>query len=202
MPKPTIRSRTEAAADTRERLVSRARSLFAQRGYTDVGLSEIVTEAGVTKGALYHHFGSKADLFRAVLARVHGEVGERVAAAAETGDDPWDRLLLGCDAFLRASGDPVARRILLVDGPAVLGWSEWKALDAAASERHLTEAIEELVSAGIFAEQPIPPVVHLLSGAMNEAALWLAHSSGPDDIAATMRTLTAMLTALRRPGAE
>ncbi|ADD41651.1 TetR/AcrR family transcriptional regulator [Stackebrandtia nassauensis] len=202
MAKPTAPGKAEAAAQTRDRLVSRARSLFARRGYADVGLTEIVAHAGVTKGALYHHFDSKADLFRAVIAQVHDEVGERVAAAAEASEDPWEQLLHGCDAFLRASVDPVTQRILLIDGPAVLGWREWKALDASASERHLTEMIEELIEEEVLPTQPVKPLVHLLSGAMNEAALWLAHASGPDDIAATMRALTAMLDGLRRPGAK
>lgn len=195
----TAPSKAEAAARTRDLLIERARARFAERGYAAVGLAEIVADAGVTKGALYHHFDGKSDLFRAVVARVHAEVGERVAAAADAETDPWRQLLSGCEAFLRASTDPAAQRILLIDGPAVLGWSEWKSLDAAASQRQLTESIEELIAAGVLAPRPVAPIVHLLSGAMNEAALWLAQSREETELSATMRTLTVMMAALRDP---
>ncbi|MFD0885039.1 TetR/AcrR family transcriptional regulator, partial [Streptosporangium algeriense] len=89
------------------------------------------------------------------------------------------------------------RRIMLVDGPAVLGWREWRALDEAASARHLAEALTLLMETGVIPERPVAPLTHLLSGAMNEAALWLADSAGPGDLADTMTALTRMLESLR-----
>jgi AcrR family transcriptional regulator len=191
------RSKAERAERTRARLVDVARALFAEHGYAGVGLSEIVARAEVTKGALYHHFGSKLDLFRAVTAQIQMEVGDRVAAAADAHDDPWAQLLAGCRAFLDASADPEARQIMLVDGPAVLGWSEWREQDAAASRRHLAEAITGLVDTGLLAPQPVEPVVHLLSGAMNEAAMWLAESADPADRDRATAALTRMIEGLR-----
>ncbi|UGQ11551.1 TetR/AcrR family transcriptional regulator [Yinghuangia sp. ASG 101] len=184
--------------ETRRALVREGRRLFADRGYAAVGLSEIVGAAGVTKGALYHHFANKAELFRAVLQGVQDEVGRRVAAAADAHDDPWTQLTEGCREFLAAATDPQVQRIMLLDGPAVLGWSDWRAMDEAASARHLADALTALVAAGtIPAQPPVAPLVHLLSGAMNEAALWLATSPGPDALAQTQAALDRLLRALR-----
>ncbi len=162
-----------------------------------MGLAELVNAAGVTKGALYHHFPSKADVFRAVLAEVQQEVGQRVAEAAEAHDDLWDQLIAGCHAFLDVSTDPEIQQIMLIDGPAVLGWNEWRALDEAASEGQLADILEALMDAGTMARQPIAPLTHLLSGAMNEAVLWLATTSRAQDLRATKATLTKLLEALR-----
>ena len=190
--------RARQREQTRLALVRQSRRLFSERGYAAVGLAELVEAAGVTKGALYHHFpGGKTDLFRAVLAEAQEEIGRRVAAAADAEDDPWAQLTAGCREFLVAATAPEIQRIVLVDGPTVLGWSEWWAMDEAASARHLAEALISLVEAGIIAAQPVQPLVHLLSGAMNEAALWLASSSRPEDLTDTVAALQRMLQALR-----
>ncbi|MGP4022868.1 TetR/AcrR family transcriptional regulator [Actinomadura sp. 3N407] len=183
---------------TREALLRESRRLFATRGYGEVSLSEIVGAAGVTKGALYHLFESKADLFRAVLGQVQEEVARTVAQTADAEDDLWTRFTAGCQAFLTASTAPGIQRIMLVDGPAVLGWNEWRALDEAGSASHLADVITELISAGLIAPQPVAPLTHLLSGAMNEAALWLAASGDPTaNLPDTRSALAQMLDALR-----
>ncbi|GAA3131110.1 TetR/AcrR family transcriptional regulator [Streptosporangium carneum] len=190
-------SRAEQREQTRRTLLRESRRLFTAKGYGAVGLSQIVNAAGVTKGALYHHFDGKAALFRAVLAQVQEEVGRRVAATADAEPDLWDQLVAGCHAFLTASADPDVQRIMLIDAPAVLGWNEWRALDEAASARHLSDALTHLIEAGVIARQPVAPLVRLLSGAMNEAALWLATSADPGDLADTKAALTRMLESLR-----
>ncbi|MGN9838121.1 TetR/AcrR family transcriptional regulator [Nonomuraea sp. H19] len=181
---------------TRRTLVAVSRRLFAARGYAAVGLAEIVRESGVTKGALYHHFAGKTDLFRAVLEEVQQEVAARVVAAAEAAGDPWARLKAGCAAFVTAGADPEVQRIMLIDGPAVLGWNEWRAIDESSSAVHLAEALTALIDEGTIPAQPVEPLTHLLSGAMNEAALWLAQSATPD-VAATLSALSRLLEALR-----
>jgi AcrR family transcriptional regulator len=191
-------SRIEQREQTRRTLVREGRRLFAGHGYAAVGLSQIVAAAGVTKGALYHHFDGKADLFRAVLEQVQGEVARTVTATAEAQDDPWEQLRAGCRAFLAAGTDPDIQRIMLIDGPAVLGWSEWRALDEAASARHLAEALSGLIEAGIIERQPVAPLTHLLSGAMNEAALWLAGSGDEGDLDDAWAALSRILEGLRR----
>ncbi|MFI8978387.1 TetR/AcrR family transcriptional regulator [Nocardia asteroides] len=190
-------ARTQQREETRRLLLTQSRRLFAAKGYAAVGLSEIVAASGVTKGALYHHFDSKADMFREVLTQVQQEVGDQVAAAADAEPDPWTQLTAGCAAFLRASADPLVQRIMLIDGPAVLGWHEWRALDEANSARHLHEALDALVAAGIVAPQPVAPLTQLLSGAMNEAALWLATTTDPDALPATIEALDRLLAGLR-----
>ncbi|MEV0387006.1 TetR/AcrR family transcriptional regulator [Nonomuraea sp. NPDC050643] len=206
-------SRAEQRERTRRTLVAESRRLFAAKGYAAVGLAEIVRESGVTKGALYHHFEGKTALFRAVLEEVQQEVAARVVAAAEAAEDPWERLKAGCAAFVEASADPEVQRVMLLDGPAVLGWNEWRAIDEATSAAHLSEALTALVADGTIPPQPVAPLTRLLSGAMNEAALWLAQSTGqateqftgqssgqsrgPSDLADTLAALSRLLEALK-----
>ncbi|MBC9715899.1 TetR/AcrR family transcriptional regulator [Streptomyces sp. TRM66268-LWL] len=191
-------NRAEQREHTRRTLLRESRRLFAAQGYAAVGLAEIVRAAGVTKGALYHHFdGGKTALFRSVLEEVQQEVAQAVARAADAEDDPWEQLLAGCRTFLASAADPEVQQIMLLDGPAVLGWNEWRALDEAASARHLAEALTSLIDAGILSPQPVEPLTRLLSGAMNETALWLASSSGPADLADAQAALTRILEGLR-----
>ncbi|MEV7886464.1 TetR/AcrR family transcriptional regulator [Streptomyces sp. NPDC002817] len=190
-------TRAQQREQTRQALLRESRRLFSRSGYGAVGLAEIVQAAGVTKGALYHHFTGKADLFRAVLEELQQEVARRVSAAADAHDDPWAQLTAGCQEFLTATTDPDIQRVMLVDGPAVLGWSQWRAMDEAASARHLADALSFLIDARIITPQPVAPLVHLLSGAMNEAALWLASSSDPEDLDHTKAALAQLLEALR-----
>lgn len=189
--------RNRQREQTRRTLLDESRRLFAAKGYAAVGLSEITAAAGVTKGALYHNFASKTELFRAVLQEVQDEVGERVAAAADARPEPWDQLVAGCEAFLTTCVDPEIQRIMLIDGPAVLGWREWRAMDEGASARHLHEALSELAATGVIAPQPITPLTHLLSGAMNEAAMWLADATEPNALADTISALRRLLDSVR-----
>ncbi|WP_405615820.1 TetR/AcrR family transcriptional regulator [Streptomyces sp. NBC_01511] len=189
--------RARQREQTRQTLLREGRRLFEENGYGAVSLAEIVTAAGVTKGALYHHFDGKTALFRAVLEDVQAEVGRRVADAADARDDSWDQLVAGCQEFITATTAPDIQRIMLVDGPAVLGWTEWRAMDEASSAHHLTEALTALVEEGVIAAQPVAPLAHLLSGAMNEAALWLATSADPADLVDTRAALGRLLGVLR-----
>ncbi|MEU5978337.1 TetR/AcrR family transcriptional regulator [Streptomyces sp. NPDC047315] len=190
-------SRAEQRAATRRALLTEGRRRFAADGYHDVVLAEVAAAVGVTKGAAYHHFASKAGLFRAVVAEVQAELGERVARAADAHADPWEQLRAGCRAFLAAGADPAVRRIVLVDAPTVLGWDEWRAMDDDASARHLAQALEGLVAAGVIADQPVAPLARLLSGAMNEAAIWLARSTAPTALTDAERALDRLLSGLR-----
>ncbi|MBT1186726.1 TetR/AcrR family transcriptional regulator [Streptomyces sp. CJ_13] len=189
-------NRAEQRAATRQALLAEGHRRFAADGYHQVALAEVARAAGVTKGAAYHHFDSKAGLFRAVVAEVQQELGERVAAAAEQYEDLWEQLRSGCRAFLAAGTDPAVRQILLVDAPTVLGWDEWRALDEESAARHLAEALTALATAGIIADQPVEPLARLLSGAMNEAALWIARGGDPQ---AAEQALDRLLAGLRTP---
>jgi AcrR family transcriptional regulator len=189
-------TKAQQRAETTRTLVATARALFAEKGYPHVTLGDVLAKAGVSKGALYHYFESKEDLFRAVLAQVHEEIARTVGAVDD--EDRWTRLTKGCRTFLAAATDVRNQRIILVDAPAVLGWETWRELDAMTSMRHLTELLQELVDDGTIVDQPVAPLAHLLSGAMNEAALWLAASHVPErDLDHVMASLTRMLTGLR-----
>jgi hypothetical protein len=118
-------------------------------------------------------------LFTAVVNAVQADVGQRVLAAAERSPDAWESLLAGCVAFLEASLDPQVQRVMLIDAPAVLGWSHWRDLDAQYSMASLRSALAELIENGQMVALPLDALAHLLSGAMNEAALWIAQAEEP-----------------------
>ena len=192
-------TKAESAA-TAARVLLTARRLFTEHGYAGVGLEEVATQSGVTRGAIYHHFGSKIGLFEAVLAEVQRSVAS--AIERETGPlaDPWDQLETGCQVFLAASVEEDTRRIMLIDAPAVLGWNAWREQDAASSGRLLEDVLGTLAGNGELAPTSLPAASVLLSGAMNEAALWVA---GADDPLAAREqawvVLRRMLVALRSP---
>ena len=178
------RTKAEQGEATVAALVRAARELFAQRGYAAVGTEEIVQAAGVTRGALYHHFRrGKEQLFQTVLVQVSAETTTRIARVASAADDPWDELVTGIDAFLDACTTPEMQRIVLIDGPAVLGWDLWRAIDA-----------------GRLAPQSARAVAHVLLGALDEAAMVVARA--PDPIAARAemgKTVRHLLEGLRGP---
>lgn len=196
----TGRTKAEQREATVKRLIAVARPLFAQLGYAETPTERIVAEAGVTRGALYHHFGSKEGLFSAVLDAVQWEVAGRVSAAAAQQTDPWDQLLAGSHAFLAAAADPDVQRIMLLDAPAVLGWETWRRFDATHAMRLLREALDKLQENGVINVESMEAATHLLSGAMNESALWIARST---DVAAALgesyNVLTQLLEGLRKP---
>lgn len=173
---------------------------FAEEGYAAVALEDVARDAGATRGAVYHHFGSKQGLFRAVLDAAHQRVGDAVASAADAAADPWTGLLVGCETFVRTSLADDVRRILLVDGPAVVGMTAWRSGDAEGSARHLAEAAADLVAADLIDERLAPALVPLLSGALNEAALWAAEAPDRERaVADTMLVLRGWLASTRRP---
>jgi AcrR family transcriptional regulator len=194
------RATKEQSELTARRILATATDLFATRGFAAVGLEEVAAAAQVTRGAVYHHYGSKKGLFEAVAAAAQQQVADAVVAAAEGSPDPWIGLLAGCRAFLTASVADGNRRILLVDAPATLGWHTWREQDADASGRHLTEALAELAAAGRIVVRSAAGAAALLSGAMNEAALRIAAAADRDaELDALWPDLHRMLLGLR-PG--
>jgi AcrR family transcriptional regulator len=197
------RPRTKAAQRdaTIAALVGAARELFAQRGYAAVGTEEIVQAAGVTRGALYHHFrGGKEQLFQAVLVQVSAETTTRIARLASAVDDPWEELVTGIDAFLDACTTPEMQRIVLIDGPAVLGWDLWRAIDAEHGLGLLEQAVQNAIDAGRLAPQSARAVAHVLLGALDEAAMVVARAPDPAAARAEMgTTVRHLLEGLRGP---
>jgi AcrR family transcriptional regulator len=202
---PGDRPRTKAAQKeaTTAALIAAARQLFAERGYAGVGTEEIVQLAGVTRGALYHHFrGGKEELFRAVLVQLSAETVRRIATAAVTTDDPWEALAAGADAFLDACATPEVQRIMLVDGPSVLGWDVWRAIDSDHGLGLLEQALQRATDAGAVLPGSTTAVAHVLTGALDEAAMVVARADDPAAAREEMgRTVRHLLDGLRGPAA-
>jgi AcrR family transcriptional regulator len=178
---------------TRDALLRVGRQLFAERGFAGVGTEEIVAEAGVTRGALYHHFADKRDLFRAVHEQLEQalvtDIGERIGGI----EDPWELIVTGVRAFLDSCTDPAVRRIALLDAPAVLGWAEWREIDARYGLGLIGFGLQNAMDRGVLAQRPVRPLAHLLMGAMAEAAMVIANA---DDPAAARDEVEAPLLAL------
>jgi AcrR family transcriptional regulator len=187
---PTKAARAEA---TRAELIRVARGLFAERGYAGVGTEEIVRTADVTRGALYHHFRDKRDLFRAVHEQHEQELVERIGTAMGGIDDPFEVLLTGTRAFLDACMEPAVIQIALIDAPAVLGWEEWREIDARYGLGLVTAGLQGAMDAGILRRRDIRPLAHLLLAALMEAAMLIAHA---DDPVAERRAVESPLVSL------
>jgi AcrR family transcriptional regulator len=165
---------------TRRQLVTAARALFGARGYADVGTEEIVRAAGVTRGALYHQFRDKADLFAAVAEQVEAEITHRIAAgAAEASADPMDALRAGARLFLDVCAEPEVERIILLDAPSVLGWEGWRDLAGRYGLGLVQLALQAAMDAGAIVQQPVTPLAHVLIGALDECALYIAQAEDP-----------------------
>jgi AcrR family transcriptional regulator len=173
------RSQAERRSATRRALLDAGRELFAQRGFSGAGQEDIVARAGVTRGALAHHFGTKQRLFRAVVESIEIELAEHIATAAMLGDDPIAQLRLGCLAFLDSALDPAVRRIVLLDAPAVLGWQAWREIDTTYGLGLVSEALEHCMDAGLIPRRPVQPLAHILLAALNEAAMLVANADDP-----------------------
>jgi len=162
---------------TREALLSAARALFAERGYGAVGTEEIVRAAGVTRGALYHQFRDKEQLFEAVFEQVEAEVTQRIAESALAGaTDPLAALHAGAHAFLAVCAEPEVERIALLDAPAVLGWQRWREIGFAYGLGLVAATLQAGIEAGVILAQPVTPLAHLLLGALDEGALYVARA--------------------------
>jgi AcrR family transcriptional regulator len=191
--KPTNAERSGA---TRAALVAAARPLFAARGYAGVGAEEIVAVAGVTRGALYHHFGGKDGLLAAVYEQIEQELLERIGArVAEAGTaDSLGALATGADGFLEACSEPEVHRVVLLDAPSVLGWERWREIGWRYGAGLTEGVVQAAIDAGQIAAQPARPLAHLLLGALDEAALYVARA--PDPAAARAEARAAIATLL------
>jgi AcrR family transcriptional regulator len=173
------RSQEDRSATTKSALVSAARELFAARGYAAVPADEIVRAAGVTRGALYHHYADKQGLFRAVVEEVEQEVTRDVAAAMAAAPDFGTGMVVALGAFLDACGRPEVRRISLTDAPAVLGWAAWREIETRHGLGLITGSLERAVEEGLLAPQPVAVLAQLVLSAVIEAALLIANAEDP-----------------------
>jgi AcrR family transcriptional regulator len=170
--------RDAEARATREALIAAALALFTERGYSGVGTEEIVARAKVTRGALYHHFTDKRDLFRAVFEQVESDLMERIGATMQ-GADPYELMVNGMRSFLDACEQPAVKQISLTDAPAVLGWQEWREIDNRHGLGLTRAALDGAVDAGVIRPIATEPMAHLFVAALSEAAFVIAHADHP-----------------------
>ncbi|MBW5446155.1 TetR family transcriptional regulator [Cohnella sp. CFH 77786] len=187
------RSKAETT-ETIRKLIEVARTHFTVYGYAKAVLESIVHEANLTRGAVYHHFRNKKELFRVVLEDVQREVAERVEREASTSEDSWQQLFLGCRAFIMAAVEERNKRIMLIDGPAILGWETWREMDKNHSMRLLREQLGIMQKQGHLRMIPLDALTHFISGGLNETALWLANESlKPSALDETTEVIRAFL---------
>lgn len=191
----TKRTQAERSEATRAQLLAVARELFADPGYDATPIDLVAERAGVTKGALYHHFKNKRELYQATFEMLEQEVCEKVIAAAiAAGEDAMAGLRAGVTAFLEGARDDKAfQRVVLVDGPTVLGWETWKEIDERYGFALTKGSIEGAMASGALREGPVDPLAHLFLAALSEAAIQIARA---DDTDVAMDEMTATIWSL------
>ena len=199
---PKARRAAQAEA-TRAALVDAAKRLFVEKGYHHTATEEVVAEADVgTRGALYHHFADKQALFEAVFIAVEESlVMEAAKNLADPADGAFNQLRQGLIGFLDASLTPQVQRILLIDGPAVLGWSRWRELESVYGLGGIRAMLERAIEEGDIASgQPVAVLAHVLLAAAEEAAMFIANAPNQHDARDdSVQALNALLDGLRSP---
>ncbi|MGH3457790.1 TetR/AcrR family transcriptional regulator [Aeromicrobium sp.] len=178
--KGKVRTQAQRSAATRDALLDAARPLFAADGFGRVSADAIAKAAGVTRGAMYHQFADKTELFAAVFEAVEAEVMERIGTSvADSGKtDPIELMRLGARAWLDACAEPAVHRIILVEAPSVLGWERWREVGMRYGMGLVQGLLEHGIESGRVPAQPVVPLAHVMIGALDEAALFLARSDG------------------------
>ncbi len=175
------RTRAQMVEETRGKLIATARKAFAAKGYAAASMDELTAEAGLTRGALYHNFGDKKGLLWAVIEQIDGEMGQRMRAARDHAGTPWQGLLDESIAYIEMALEPEIQRIVLLDGPAVLGDpSSWP--NQTACLQATAQTIQALIEAGTVRPVDAEAAARLLTGAALNAALWIAASDDPQAV--------------------
>lgn len=179
--KDNPRSQASRSAATRDALVHAARPLFAEHGFAGVGTETIVRAAGLTRGAMYHHFADKSELFAAVFEAIEADVAARVGSAvARSGEsDPLAAMRLGASTWLDVCADPEVHRIVLLEAPAALGWERWREIGMRYGMGLVQALLAHAIEVGVIPRQPVAPLAHVMIGALDEAALYLARAADP-----------------------
>ena len=196
MAEKTATTKKEQSAATIKRLLEEALLEFSQQGYARASTETIVKKAGVTRGALYHHFTNKKDLFYAVFREAQLEIGRRIESQADAVEDLWEGLISGCNAFLKACADPQLQQIVVIDAPAVLDWNAYRAVDEdlpGSGLALLKQCLQELLDNRMIKPLAVDALAHLLSGAMDESAVWIAQSGNPRKALADAQHALGML---------
>ena len=172
-------SKVETGQKTAAQLIAIARKFFTTRGYSKTALEDVVREAGVTRGALYHHFDGKKGLFLSVFDNVQAEIGNRIIEVDKSDLTIWERFISCNRVFYEACLDSELQQIVLIDAPVVLGWETWRKIDEKRTLGNLKSHLKELIEKGIVKPLPLEPLTHAISGANNETLMWIAKSDNP-----------------------
>jgi|COG998Drversion2_1049125.scaffolds.fasta_scaffold84647_1 AcrR family transcriptional regulator len=172
-------SNRQRSRKTSAQLIVIAKELFSTRGYSDTSQEEIVRQAGMTRGALYHHFDGKKGLFLAVFENALTEIASRVIQAEKKNCTAWDNFISCTYEFFAACLNSDLQRIVLIDAPAVLGWDVWRQVDQSKTLDILKSHLKELLDSEIIRPIPLEPLTHFISGAVNESVLWISGSDDP-----------------------
>jgi len=174
------RTQADRSAATREALIRAARPLFAADGFGAVSAEAIARAAGVTRGAMYHQFADKTEVYAAVLEEIEDEVMARISAgiAEADQDDLVEVMKVGARIWLDACAEPSVHQIVLIEAPSVLGWERWREVSLRHGMGMVQALIQGAIESGRIPEQPVLPLAHVLIGALDEAAIYLARSDG------------------------
>ncbi|PUA41758.1 TetR family transcriptional regulator [Pseudomonas protegens] len=189
------RPRAEMIEETRAKLIASARQAFARLGYARTSMDELTAEAGLTRGALYHHFGDKQGLLAAVVEQIDSEMDERLEAISAASDDPWHGFAQRCRAYLEMAQETEIQRIVLQDARAVLG-------ERLPAQEHcidsLSQRLQALSAAGLIEPAPSHALARLINGSLVDAALWIAAAEpGEQRLQASLQGLELLLRGLR-----
>lgn len=173
--------RVETMEENRAKLIAAARKAFAKKGYSAASMDELTAEVSLTRGALYHNFGDKRGLLAAVVDQIDSEMASRAQEIGARAGNDWQGLLAEGTAYIEMALDPEVQRIVLLDGPAVLGDpSQWPSQSSCLQVTK--RAVERLLAQGIIKPIDAEAAARLLSGAALNAALWIAASDDPEDV--------------------
>jgi AcrR family transcriptional regulator len=162
---------------TRDQLIEVATSLFAEHGYEGTSIEAVLTAAGVSRGALYHHFAGKEALFTAVLEAVSERITAQVTEVISGCTDPVDAVRTAALAWIDLAGDPVIQQIMLVDAPSVLGWEQWRAMDEGKTVSAMQAMLKAVSDTGRLPQELVGPFAHMILAALDEAAMVVARAS-------------------------
>lgn len=189
---PKVRQARSVA--TQNRLLAAARTLFAQSGFHDTGINDLLAKAVATRGALYHHFADKGELFEAVFRLVAADLHDAGAkSAAPFSGDPWRQLITAVNTHLKlVASNAEFQRILLIDGPVVLGWQRWRSILSEYLLKGFVITLDILMDRKIIAAQPTEPLATLIMGALDDSSLAIAHAKDPQE--AQMQFAAALIS--------
>jgi len=196
------RPRSEMIAETRAKLLAAARHAFGTKGYAEASMDDFTAEAGLTRGALYHHFGDKKGLLRAVIAEIDAEMNVRLREVSSRAGTPWQAFSDECIAYLEMALEPEIRRIVLRDGPSVLGDpSTWDSQSECIAL--MTDSLRRLAEDGVIVPVDPETTARLLNGAMLHAAQWIANAPDPEAAARhAVKAFGALLSGLLKRQAD